>query len=99
MQLTDSPVIKEAICQGLVSSAGMASESVVQNCREAVVDFTTALPLSGKDVFTLVDFATCLVDLLKKELENDRILLPLLEGWAFLFDLQIVHRLISTGFK
>ena len=99
MQLTDSPVIKEAICQGLVSSAGMASESVVQNCREAVVDFTTALPLSGKDVFTLVDFATCLVDLLKKELENDRILLPLLEGWAFLFDLQIVHRLIPTGFK
>ncbi|KAG9202936.1 hypothetical protein G6514_003717 [Epicoccum nigrum] len=99
MQLTDSPVIREAICQGLVSSAGMASESVVQNCREAVVDFTTALPLSGKDVFTLVDFATCLVDLLKKELENDRILLPLLEGWAFLFDLQIVHRLIPTSFN
>jgi hypothetical protein len=99
MQLTDSPVIREAICQGLVSSAGMASESVVQNCREAVVDFTTALPLSGKDIFTLVDFATCLVDLLKKELENDRILIPLLEGWAFLFDLQIVHRLIPTSFK
>jgi hypothetical protein len=72
---------------------------VVQNCREAVVDFTTALPLSGKDIFTLVDFATCLVDLLKKELENDRILIPLLEGWAFLFDLQIVHRLIPTSFK
>ena len=80
----------------------MASESVVQNCREAVLNFTITLPLtntSGRNEFTLVDFATCLLDLLKKELENDRVLLPLLEGWAFLFDMQIAHRLVSTDFK
>ncbi|KAF3003602.1 hypothetical protein E8E13_007103 [Curvularia kusanoi] len=102
MQLTDSPVIREAICQGLVSSAGMASESVVQNCRDAVLDFTMALPLTnttGNETFTLVDFALCLVDLLKKELENDRVLLPLLEGWSFLFDMHIAHRLVPTNFN
>lgn len=102
MLSTESSVIKEAICQGLVSSAGMASESVVQNCREAVLDFTAALPSSSTSdskEFTLQDFATCLVDLLKKELGNDRVLLPLLEAWAFLFDMQIMHRLVSTSFK
>lgn len=102
MRMTKSPVIEEAICQGLVSSAGMASESVVQNCREAVLNFTSKLPLnndtSSKE-FTLVDFANCLLGLLKRELEDDRTLLPLLEGWAFLFDMQIAHRLVSTGFK
>ncbi|KAJ4990348.1 beta-tubulin cofactor d [Stagonosporopsis vannaccii] len=102
MQSTDSSVIKEAICQGFVSSAGMASESVVQNCREALLHFTSKLPLSGSsnsDGFTLLDFATCLLELLKKEVENDRVLLPLLEGWAFLFDMQVVHRLVSTTFN
>lgn len=99
MQQAGSNLTREAICQGLVSSAGMASESVVQNCREALLDFTATLPLLGNDEFTLVDFATCLVDLLKKELEDDRVLVPLLECWAFLFDMHVVHRLISTSFK
>lgn len=102
MQSTDSPIIREAICQGLVGSAGMASESVVQNCRDAMLDFTEAMPLtntSGSKEMSLVDFATCLVELLKKELQNDRVLLPLLEGLAFLFDMQVMHRLESTSFK
>lgn len=102
MLSTNSNVIKEAICQGLVSSAGMASESVVQNCREAVLDFTITLPLSSTSDskgFTLVDFVTCLLELLKKELGNDRVLLPLLEVWAFLFDMQVVQRLVTTSFK
>lgn len=102
MQSTDSAVIKESICRGLVGSAGMASESVVQNCREAVLDFTANLPLGDKSdskELTLGDLATCLVELLKKELNNDRVLLPLLEVWAFLFDMQIMQRLIPTDFK
>lgn len=102
MQSTDSPVIREAICQGLVGSAGMASESVVQNCRDAVLDFTSALPLTStpdSKKMSLVDFATCLVELLKKELQNDRVLLPLLEGLAFLFDMQVMHRLSLTSFR
>ncbi|KAJ4341313.1 hypothetical protein N0V95_007261 [Ascochyta clinopodiicola] len=102
MHSTDSSMIRESICRGLVGSAGMASESVVQNCRQALLDFTTSLPLSNTSYskeLTLLDYATCLVDLLKKELENDRVLIPLLEVWAFLFDMHVMHRLISTNFK
>jgi hypothetical protein len=102
MQSTGSPLIRESICQGLVGSAGMASESVVQNCRDAVLDFTAAMPLTNDPAsrgMSLVDFASCLVELLKKELQNDRVLLPLLEGLAFLFDMQVMHRLESTSFK
>lgn len=102
MHATDSPIIRESICRGLVGSAGMASESVVQNCRDALYAFTTSLPLTstpdGREI-TLIEYATCLVELLKKELDNDRVLLPLLEVWAFLFDMQVMHRLVSTSFK
>ncbi|KAJ4379742.1 hypothetical protein N0V86_004924 [Didymella sp. IMI 355093] len=102
MQSTDSPVVREAICQGLMGSAGMASESVVQSCRDALLDFTAALPLTstpGSKGMSLIGFATCLVELLKRQLQNDRVLLPLLEGLAFLFDMQVLHRLESTSFS
>lgn len=102
MQSTDSSIVRESICRGLVGSAGMASESVVQNSREALLDFAMALPVTSsfeKENFTLVNFAACLVLVLKKELDNDKVLLPLLEVWAFLFDMQIMHRLIPTEFK
>jgi hypothetical protein len=102
LKSTESTIIRESICRGFVSSAGMASESVVQNCRDALLDFGMTLPLAGASdskQFSLVDLAVCLTDLLKKELENDRVLLPLLEVWAFLFDMQIMHRLTSTDFK
>lgn len=102
MHSTKSPLMRESICRGFVGSAGMASESVVQNCRDALLHFVTALPLTGSpdnQELTLVEYATCLVELLKKELDNDRVLLPLLEVWAFLLDMQIMHRLISTSFK
>ncbi|KZM25859.1 hypothetical protein ST47_g3018 [Ascochyta rabiei] len=102
MHSTDSSMIRESICRGLVGSAGMASESVVQNCRQALLDFTTSLPLTStpdSKELTLLGYATCLVDLLRKELENDRVLIPLLEVWAFLFDMHVMQRLISTDFN
>ena len=37
--------------------------------------------------------------LLQQHLSNDRVLLPLMEVIAFLFDMQIMPRLVSTSFK
>ncbi|KAF2188171.1 hypothetical protein K469DRAFT_703633, partial [Zopfia rhizophila CBS 207.26] len=98
--------IKEAVLLGFISSAGMGSESVVQNSRMVLVDTLDALPLStsGDDrtnekLFTLLDFANCLTDLLKAASTNDRVLIPLLEVLAFLFDMQIMHRLVETPFR
>jgi hypothetical protein len=100
--LAIDPSIRDAICVGFVSSAGMGSESVVQNSRAALLDFVAILPnedLSDDPRFTLADFANCFLTLLKENITNDRVLLPLLEVISFLFDMQVMQRLQSTPFK
>ncbi|ORY09655.1 tubulin folding cofactor D C terminal-domain-containing protein [Clohesyomyces aquaticus] len=100
-----SYTIKEAVLLGFVSSAGMASESVVQNSRAALLDALDISPTSTEDrasrtdEFSLVEVANCLVDLMKQSLETERVLIPLLEVVAFLFDMQIMHRLVPTPFN
>ncbi len=101
LQPTTSPVIRNAICTGFVSSAGMASETVVQNSRAALLDFLDASSddVSNASYCTLLDFANCILMLLKQYIAEDRVLLPLLETIAFLFDMQVLPCLISTSFK
>lgn len=94
--------IREAISTGYVNSAGMGSESVVQHARIALLDFIDTLPTSSTgntstSNFSLFDFASCLTSLLKSNLDNDRVLLPLLEVLAFLFDMQVLERLQDTS--
>jgi len=76
---------------------------VVQNSRAALLDAIDLLPTSGfpensKD-FCLLDIVNCLMGLLKGNLDCDRVLIPLLDVLAFLFDMEVMHRLISTSFK
>jgi hypothetical protein len=100
--LAINPSIRDAICVGFVSSAGMGSESVVQNSRLALLEFVDMLQdedVSDNTRFTLVDFANCFLILLKDNISNDRVLLPLLEVISFLFDMQVMQRLQSTSFK
>jgi hypothetical protein len=95
-------IIKEAICFGFITSAGMGSESVVQNSRAALLDAIGKLPTTateGQEQFTLLEIVSCFVDILKKSLDNERVLLPLLEIIAFLFDMQVMQRLIPTSFR
>ncbi|XP_014557319.1 hypothetical protein COCVIDRAFT_97412 [Bipolaris victoriae FI3] len=103
LQSPADAVIKEAICVGFVSSAGMGSESVVQNSRRALLDFVDTLPSSSSsetagqgNQYSLLDLATTFLTLLKSHLDNDRILLPLLEVFAFLFDMHVLQRLTTT---
>ncbi|KAL1591381.1 hypothetical protein SLS60_011994 [Paraconiothyrium brasiliense] len=99
---TSSPAIIEAVCLGYVTSASMGSESVVQNSRAALLDTIDTWPTTctdGDSTFNLLDAVNCLLDLLKRNLETERILLPLLEIFAFLFDMQVMHRLLETSFK
>jgi len=71
-----------------------------------LVDAMDALPVE-KSAFeegsesgcSLLDVMDILMDLLKGSLANDRIVIPLLEIIAFLFDAQIVQRLIGTRFN
>jgi hypothetical protein len=96
------PIIKEAICIGYVNSAGMGSETVAQNARNALLRFVDFLPVVSSTQYqglSLAEFATCMVELFRENINNDRVLIPLLETIAFLFDMQIMQRLISTPFK
>jgi tubulin-specific chaperone D len=102
LQSSTPSVLREALMLGFVSSAGMGSESVVQNSRAALLDVIDLLPEDANKVtseYTLLDMANCFVDLLKRYLDTERILLPLLEIIAFLFDMQVMPRLVSTNFR
>lgn len=95
--------IQEAVALGFVTSAGLGSESVVQNSRAALLDAVDSWPIrevtGPEGSCTLLEFATCFLDLLKRNLETERVLLPLLEVLAFLFDMQVLQRLMLTPFK
>lgn len=99
---SSSPAIIEAICLGYMTSAGMGSGSVVQNSRaallDAIDDWPTIDPGEGNMV-SLLGIINCLLGLFRQNLETERILLPLLEIFAFLFDMQVMHRLLDTQFK
>lgn len=102
LQLSGNSSFGESVCSGFVSSAGMGSESVIHASRAALVDYVEALPnmcVSDIQQFTLLDFVTSVADLLKRNLENDRVLLPVLEVIAFLFDMQAMQRLRNTSFR
>lgn len=99
---SSSPAIIEAVCLGFMTSAGLGSESVVQNSRAALLDAIDAWPTTATgdtDTFNLLDLTNCMLGLLKQNLETERVLLPLLEIFAFLFDMQVMHCLLKTSFK
>ncbi|KAH7115981.1 tubulin folding cofactor D C terminal-domain-containing protein [Dendryphion nanum] len=94
-------LLREDLLLGFISSAGMGSESVVRNSRAALLDAVELLPTSSTktEELTLLDIANCFTDLLKKSLDIERILIPLMDVIAFLFDMQVMHRLIDTNFS
>ncbi|KAF1956014.1 hypothetical protein CC80DRAFT_83737 [Byssothecium circinans] len=103
LRSTTPDAIKEALCLGFVTSAGMGSESVVQNSRAALLDAIDTWPVDnsqGEETqISLLDVANCLLSLLKQSLETERVLLPLLDVLAFLSDMQVLERLTSTSFN
>jgi hypothetical protein len=101
-QATSSDTLREAICLGYVNSAGMGTESVAQNARDALIEFVDMLPdesATTSNQLSLTDLVSCMLALLKSHIANDRALIPLLETIAFLFDMQVLQRLVPTPFK
>jgi len=97
-----STSIREAICLGYINSTGLGSESVAQNARDALIDFIDALPSDTKQEagqLSLADLLICMLGLIKANIDDDRVLIPLLETMAFLFDMQVMQRLTPASFK
>jgi hypothetical protein len=101
-QTTTPTSTKEAICLGYVNSAGMGSETVAQNARQALLSFLDTLPVDSETAasqLSQLEIANCMLGILKANINDDRVLVPLLETIAFLLDMQIMQRLVSTSFK
>jgi hypothetical protein len=96
---------KRALLEGYISSAGMGSESIVQAARFTLYDFLDCAPLepssdpSGSKSYTLLETSDIIADILRDNLGDDRVLVPLLEVIAFLLDTQLLQRLSATNFK
>ncbi|KAH4400467.1 hypothetical protein HBH92_234040 [Parastagonospora nodorum] len=97
---TTQDTVKEAIILGYVSSAGLGSESVTHNARKALLRFFAALQVDSAIVtsqLSVADVANYMLQLFKSNIDNDRVLLPLLETIAFLFDMRVLQRLVSSS--
>lgn len=102
MLQSESSPVNEGICLGFISSASMGSESVLQNARLALLQFLETLPevdTTAANRFSLENFSTCVTDILRRSISDDRISIPVLEMVAFLLDMQVLQRLTSTSFR
>ena len=92
--------LKRALLEGYISSAGMGSESIVQASRLALYNSLDELPLeSNKQGSCLFEIGNTISEILRANLTNDRVSLPLLEVIAFTLDADILQRLARTPFK
>lgn len=91
---TTNPNVQRTLLEGYISSAGMGSESLVQTSRKALAD-----ALNGLSDDKLVTVFTEFTIILKESISVDRVVLPLLEVFSFLLDVQIFQKLRDTGFK
>ncbi|KAF2459218.1 tubulin folding cofactor D C terminal-domain-containing protein [Lineolata rhizophorae] len=92
---------RRGVLAGYVTAAGMGSESVLQASRLALVDLLETMPAeySHPDDGSILDVANILTELLRDNLGTDRVVLPLLEVIAFLFDAGFLQKLVGTEFK
>lgn len=74
------------ILEGYVTSADAGSEDLIRASRAALTEFCE----SGSD--NLQKVCSTLLLVAKRNLKNDRVLVPTLEVVAFLFDVQVMQR-------
>ncbi|KAI9675943.1 MAG: hypothetical protein M1829_003181 [Trizodia sp. TS-e1964] len=91
--------IREPLLEGYVTSAGAGSESVVNASRLALIDFLDPISVeSNSSAFTLTILYDIFLSILRGNIANDRVAVPLLEVLSFLFDTRVGYRLENTLF-
>ena len=85
--------IRKPLLEGYVISAGAGSESLLGASRAAFTSYTELL-----DLGRLATICTDLTDLIRENLSNDRLAVPLLEFVAFLFEIDVLQRLRDQDF-
>jgi hypothetical protein len=77
--------------EGYVGSADTGSEELVRNSRAALAAYCNS---GNTDLVCLT-----LLDILRKNIGNDRILVPAMEVINFLFDVRIIQQSSTVSFK
>lgn len=85
--------IRKPLLEGYVTSAGAGSESLLGASRAAFNLYT-----ESSDLTTLATLCTYLTDLLRDNISNDRLAVPILEFVAFLFEAGVLQRLRDQDF-
>ena len=85
--------IRKPLLEGYVTSAGAGSESLLGASRAAFTSYTEPLDLAN-----LATICTDLTDLIRENLPNDRLAIPLLEFVAFLLEADVLQRLRDQDF-
>jgi hypothetical protein len=82
--------------EGLVSSADTGSEDLIRVSRAALADFCECKILSGKKLHDQIDpkgfVCESLFEVAKRNISNDKVLVPTLEVMSFLFDAGIMQQ-------
>ncbi|KAI9759758.1 MAG: hypothetical protein M4579_002143 [Chaenotheca gracillima] len=83
------------LMEGYIASAGGGSESVLRASRQAMVTFAEGLQIdeSQGDSMTLLSFCNVLLEVLRRNLSDDRKLVSCMEVIAFLLDARILQKL------
>ena len=86
--------VRIPLLEGLITSAGAGSESVLRSARAAICKYIMDI-----DDAKLKDLYDSLVKILKAKPPKERLLVPVLEVLGFLFETGIVVRLESEEYK
>lgn len=94
LALLPLPQYREALLEGLVTSAGAGSDSVLKSARLALLSYLSSAPTEAQE-----DVASALLEVFSRSVAgSDRIIVPLLEVVALLLDMDLFP-LSVTGKK
>ena len=86
--------VRLSLLEGYITSAGVGSESLLRASRSALVDYAENLPASE-----LVALCQDLLEVVRQNIANDRLIIPSLEVIAFLFDAGQFQRVNDADFE
>lgn len=94
LSLYPNLVYRSSLLEGYVSASGAGSDALLQASRSALVSFVEIFSIAQ-----LTEFCTCLNNIIRTNIERsiDRVVIPTLVVYGFLFDAGVFERVQEQG--
>lgn len=94
LSLYPNLVYRSSLLEGYVSASGAGSDALLQASRSALVSFVEIFSIAQ-----LIEFCTCLNNIIRTNIERsiDRLVIPTLVVYGFLFDAGVFERVQEQG--